>query len=220
MPGGFDLLTWQNVAIATGSRAAANTVRITITPAPTVLVTVERDSGAGFQTLINSLNVSGIAGQAAIPATFKMGFSAGTGSLNNFHEIRGLSVGGALATTTTVSASGTCNPVTLTATVSPSGATGSVTFLDGATTLGSATVAAGVATLSTPLTAGSHSITAMYLGDSVNGASTSAVLTQDFLGACAAATGTAIPTLSQWGMIILSGLMAMFGFVMIGRRRH
>jgi len=62
------------------------------------------------------------------------------------------------------------SPVTLTATVSGSAATptGSVTFLDGRKTLGSATLnASGVATFTTAaLAIGSHSIVASYAGDS------------------------------------------------------
>jgi hypothetical protein len=72
--------------------------------------------------------------------------------------------------------------VTFTATVSglivvP---TGTVTFKDGATTLGSGTLnGAGQATFSTAsLTAGGHAITAVYGGDAIYNASTSAPLTQ------------------------------------------
>jgi len=69
--------------------------------------------------------------------------------------------------------------VTFTATVSPSSATGTVTFYDGATSLGSAVVSSGVATISTTaLSAGSHSITAGYGGDSSYSASTSAAIAQ------------------------------------------
>jgi hypothetical protein len=69
--------------------------------------------------------------------------------------------------------------VTFAATVQ-AGATGSVTFLDGSTILGSGTVnAAGVATFTTStLTIGSHPVTASYGGDSGYNAATSAVLTQ------------------------------------------
>jgi hypothetical protein len=86
------------------------------------------------------------------------------------------------ATTTTVTSS--ANPsssgqsVVLTATVSPSGATGAVTFLDGNSTLGIGTLSAGKATCgtSTPcstsgLGAGSHSIKAAYSGDGNYGSS-------------------------------------------------
>jgi hypothetical protein len=74
------------------------------------------------------------------------------------------------ATTTTVLSASTTTAVagqtvTFTATVSPSAATGSVQFLDGATVIGTATLSGGSATLSTStLTVGSHSVTASYGG--------------------------------------------------------
>ena len=87
------------------------------------------------------------------------------------------------ATTTSVVSS--LNPssfgasVDFTATVAPSGATGSVEFFDGATSLGTSTLSAGSAALSTSaLAAGSHSITAVYSGNSSYAGSTSTVLTQ------------------------------------------
>ena len=56
-------------------------------------------------------------------------------------------------------------PVTFTATVSPSVATGSVTFLDGTNSLGTALLSSGTATLPvSTLAVGSHSITAVYGG--------------------------------------------------------
>jgi len=68
--------------------------------------------------------------------------------------------------------SSTSNPssvgqaVTFTATVSPSSATGTVTFFDGSATLGSGTLNNGTATLTTSgLSAGNHSIVATYNGD-------------------------------------------------------
>lgn len=81
--------------------------------------------------------------------------------------------GKALPATTTVLTSSP-NPamsgqsVTLTATVSPSAATGSVTFVDGATTLGSTTLSGGVAKFVTSNFAlGAHALTAVYGGNSV-----------------------------------------------------
>ncbi len=56
--------------------------------------------------------------------------------------------------------------VTLTATITPSGATGTVTFYDGGTNLGSAPVIGGVATLNTSSIAiGSRTLSAEYSGD-------------------------------------------------------
>ena len=80
---------------------------------------------------------------------------------------------------TSATAINTGQSVTFTATVSPqSGSnvpTGTVTFLDGATTLGTGTLnASGVATLSTSsLPAGTQSITASYGGDSKDNSSVS-----------------------------------------------
>jgi YVTN family beta-propeller protein len=58
------------------------------------------------------------------------------------------------------------DPATLTATVTPSSATGSVAFVDGSTVLGTGTVSGGVATLmTTAIHAGAYTIKADYLGD-------------------------------------------------------
>jgi hypothetical protein len=69
--------------------------------------------------------------------------------------------------------------VTLTSTVSPSTATGTVQFLDGATVLGTSTLANGSASFSTTsLPQATHSITAVYSGDASNATSTSAATSQ------------------------------------------
>ena len=76
--------------------------------------------------------------------------------------------------------------VTFTATVSPASGsgtpTGTVTFKDGVATLGSGTLSGGVASLlttgATTLAAGTHTITAVYGGDSTFTTSTSSNLTQ------------------------------------------
>ena len=96
-----------------------------------------------------------------------------------------------LATSTTVSSSANPSPagssVTFTAAVTSAedNATGTVTFEDGTTVLGSAALnSVGVATYATSaLPYGSNSIKATYSGDSNNSASTSAVLTQNISGA-------------------------------------
>jgi hypothetical protein len=63
---------------------------------------------------------------------------------------------------------------------SPSAPTGTVTFKDGSTTLGSGALTSGTATFTTitPLSAGSHPITASYSGDSNFAAKVSAPLAQ------------------------------------------
>jgi hypothetical protein len=73
-------------------------------------------------------------------------------------------------------------PVTFTANVTPLAATGTVKFKDGSTTLGTITISNGIATFTTStLTAGSHSITAVYSGNSSYPTSTSPVLTESVM---------------------------------------
>ena len=67
---------------------------------------------------------------------------------------------------------------TLTAMVSPSAANGTVAFMDGATTLNTATLAGGSAAYTTgPISGGQHSYTAVYSGSSTYFGSTSAAAT-------------------------------------------
>ena len=85
------------------------------------------------------------------------------------------------ASTTTLTASATTAEqnvsVTLSAAVAPSAATGSVTFYDGTTSLGSGTLSSSVATLAEKFTTtGTHSLTAVYAGDASYAASTSAAV--------------------------------------------
>jgi hypothetical protein len=91
------------------------------------------------------------------------------------------------------------NPVTLTATISALAVmpTGSVTFFDGTTQVGTGTVSAGIATCTTSaLTTGTHSITAVYSGDSSYGPATSGMISeaiQDFTFAESGSSVTAGP---------------------------
>jgi hypothetical protein len=83
------------------------------------------------------------------------------------------------------------NSVVFTAAVSPSTATGTVTFMDGVMTLGTGTLSSGIATFSTStLSAGVHSITANYGGDANFTASTSSVLLQTVNYAITATVGS------------------------------
>ena len=93
-----------------------------------------------------------------------------------------VTVAKATVTVTLTSSANPANPgqsITFSVTVH-AGATGTVTFLDGTTIIGTGTInAAGVATFTTStLPIGSHPITASYGGDSAYSASTSSVLTE------------------------------------------
>jgi hypothetical protein len=92
---------------------------------------------------------------------------------------------------TTLTLTSAPNPSTLgqsvifTATVSPIGASGTVTFSEGANILGTGTISNGVATFSTTsLTAGLHVISATYGGDSTYPGSSSNSLTQAVQTSC------------------------------------
>jgi hypothetical protein len=89
-------------------------------------------------------------------------------------------------------------PVTFTATVtsqSASAPTGAVNFLDGAVQIGTASLnASGMAVLtSSTLAAGTHSITAVYTGDTFNGTGTSNVVSQVVKPAATATSISASP---------------------------
>jgi hypothetical protein len=84
-----------------------------------------------------------------------------------------------IALTSSANPAPALTPLTLTATVSSptSTPTGSVNFFDGTTSLGSGTITAGIAHLSVPsLSSGSHSITAVYSGDTNFSTVTSCVI--------------------------------------------
>lgn len=166
------------------TRSNPRSVRITFLD---LKISVDIDFGNGFENIIDAFDLKA-AGMPAPPATFKMGLSGSTGGITNFHEVRNLTVGGAMTSATVldtptsalgtpITVSGTGQPVTFTATVTPNQPSGNVTFLDGVTVIGVGTLDATThkATFTTSTLAnGIHSITAYYEGDNIYGASTSA----------------------------------------------
>ncbi len=103
-----------------------------------------------------------------------VGCSAGLSTTSSSSSTTATTISlGASATSTTVGAS-----VTLTAMVSPSAATGTVTFYSGTTSLGTATLSSGIATLTTSFSsAQTASLTAAYAGNSTYASSTSSAIT-------------------------------------------
>jgi hypothetical protein len=105
--------------------------------------------------------------------------------------------------------------VTFTATVTGTGATGTVTFKDGETTLGSSTLSNGTATYTTStVSVGSHSITAVYGGDANFAGSTSS-----------AVDPTVKPAVGlRWGLIAwilpAAAVVGLFFLLVISRRRR
>jgi hypothetical protein len=85
--------------------------------------------------------------------------------------------------------------VILTATISPSSATGTVTFKDGSTTIGTATLGHGSGSVATSsLSVGSHSLIAVYGGNSVYGTSTGSTLTQVVNAAASSSSSSSVAT--------------------------
>jgi uncharacterized protein (TIGR03437 family) len=117
------------------------------------------------------------AGTHSITASY-----AGNSSFNASASTAVSQVVNLASTTTSLTASPNPAPagqgVSLRATVSPSGATGSVVFKDASASIGSATLAQGTATITATLSAGTHALTAVYSGDANNAAATSAVVNE------------------------------------------
>ena len=134
---------------------------------------------------VSSLSLAGV-GQ--VNGTYGSTSSTATYKNNTYFSGTGTITVGPFATTTTLASS--LNPagvgvaVVLTATVAGGTPSGSVAFYDGATLLNSGTLNGGYqATFTTSgLPAGTHSLTAQYLGNSTHAASVSGVLSQVIVG--------------------------------------
>lgn len=132
-------------------------------------------SNTGMATISNTSGSQGLASGVALGATTI------TATVNTIKGSTSLAVQN--GTTTVVSSNN--NPSTsgqavqFTATVLPSTATGTVQFLDSGNLLGTGTLSGGAASFTTSsLTSGSHNITAVYMGDTNDTGSTSALLVE------------------------------------------
>ncbi|MEP7296796.1 MAG: Ig-like domain repeat protein [Burkholderiales bacterium] len=185
--------------VATASSATALTSSINpanVGQSTTFTATVTGASPIGSVTFKDGTTILGTAPLTAGVATFSASFSSGGahsitaiygGDANNLTSTsvavsETVTATSAASTSTLVASPATAavsDSVTLTATVSPSAATGTMTFMDGATTLGTGTVNAGVATLVTTFnTAGTRALTVAYSGDATYSGSTSSAKTE------------------------------------------
>ena len=157
-------------------------------PSPTGTVKL---SGAGFTSA--AITLRGGTASIPIPAgslalgtdTLTANYTPDTAGAQTYTNAAGanfVTVSSAASSTALIASATSVNvgtSVTFTATVTPptgsTTPTGSITYMDGSTTLGTGTLnSAGIATYTTAtLTPGQHSVTAVYSGDSNNAGSTS-----------------------------------------------
>jgi parallel beta-helix repeat protein len=175
--------------VAAGLPFAPISGTITFTDGATVLATVSLDSTGHASLTVSSLTV----GAHPISASYS-GDSTFTASASPALNQSILAIGTSTTLVSSANPSNAGSPVTFTAAVAPTSAThlalaGVVTFMDGATTLGSVTLdSTGHASFTTSaLTSGSHSITATFTGSTNFTASASAPLAQTINAAVASA---------------------------------
>jgi hypothetical protein len=208
-----------STAVANTTTAlSASATQITLGQSITFSVTVTPASGSapsGNVTLLDGSTALGTSALSNGAATFSINsLTAGTHSITASYAADaadGASTSGAVSiqvngstppiTAVTVVASPTSattgQAVTLTASVTPAPGSGTVTFKDGGTAIGSASIASGSAMLTvSTLSAGSHSLTAAY------GGTTSSAVTVTITAATA-------PTPSaDYGLTLSSGTLS------------
>jgi uncharacterized protein (TIGR03437 family) len=207
-----------NANPSTPGQAVALTASVSPPDATGTVIFFDGGSTLGIGTLVGGSATCGInsgcstsglgVGGHSIQVTYNgdMTHKGSSGTLNQ-----------AVTQKTNITLASSANPaaagqsVTIFATVTPCcAATGTVSFLDGSTTIGSAPLVAAngylVATLPTSgLSGGTHSITAIYGGDSYNYASTSPALAQTL------AAGTVLLSIAYSPTPVVSGLPVTFG---------
>lgn len=137
--------------------------------------TIQANGQGGFN--VSGTNTYASAGFEPVVTTINSFGGSATAVVNTASITKGTTT---LTLTSSTNPSLAGQPITLTAAVAPAsvaapGPTGTVTFLDGSTVIGTVGVgSSGVASLTTTLSPGSHSITAVYSGDSASSPSTTA----------------------------------------------
>jgi hypothetical protein len=194
-------ITFTAVVAGTTTNTPIPTGSVTFLDGTTTLGTATLNSSAQATFTTSSLG----AGSHSITAVYGSDANYAASTSASLTEV----VNGPAQVGTTTTLIGSPNPatvgqsVTLTATVAEVGGsgvpTGTVTFYEGTTSLGTGTLSSGIAAYSaSSLAAGTHSITAAYGGDSSNAASTSSAVTititaiaTDFSIALSPTSGTA-----------------------------
>jgi len=184
--------TTTTLTVSPQSPNYGDTVTLTAKVTPTAAGAAAATGSVAFSDGSNSLGSANLnAGTASITTSaltagahsLTATYSGDTVNATSNSNTVSLTISKAATTTTFTAApnpSAPGQPVTLTATVAPSSATGSVTFVDGPTPLGTAALTGGTASLAiATLAAGDHALSATYTGDAnyLNGTSTGLVQT-------------------------------------------
>src|SRR3984957_4419864 len=214
-------------AVSTTTTLSASTAQINVGQSVTFSVTVAATAGStpsGTVTLMDGSSSLGTASLTNGAATFNISsLAAGTHSItasyagdaadqSSTSSAGAVQVNGAALQTSTVTLAASATTavsgqsITLTATVTPASATGTLSFKDGNTALGSATLASGKGVLAvSTLSVGTHSLSAAYSGDAADSASDSNTLIVTITS-----PASPPPTPSpDYGLTLSSGTLAM-----------
>ncbi|HEV2198405.1 MAG TPA: Ig-like domain repeat protein [Bryobacteraceae bacterium] len=207
-----------SITVTVGKGSTATGISSSVNPsvqgqAVTFTATVSPAAATGTVTFSGIGSSSVVNGVASITSsTLPVGTTVVTAQYNgdsNYNSSASAGLSQTVKTATTTGLNSSPNPSTfgqkvdLTATVTPSSATGSVQFFNGGTLLGTSTLNSGHATLSSSaLPAGSLSLTATYSGDGGHGGSTSAVRVQTVNKANSNTKLTASPSSSTVGQTV------------------
>lgn len=202
---------------ATTISLAASSTSTTVGTSITLTAIVAPSAATGTVTFYSGTTVLGSATLSSGTATLTTSFSTAqtasitavysgdsnySGSTSSALTITITTQVGTTATSTALSVSTTAttvgSSVILTAQVTPSAATGTVTFYNGTTSLGTGTLSNGIATLTVTFsTAQTASLKATYAGNSTYASSTSSTVSVSVTASSSATCGTTIPSVTE-----------------------
>lgn len=199
---------------ALGVSASSTTVDTSITLTATVAPSAATGSVTFYSGTTSLGSVTLASGSATLSTSFSAAQTASVTAVYTGDSTYASSTSTALTITVTVAAAGTTtttialststtsttvgSSVTLTARVTPTAATGTVTFYNGTTAIGTGTLASGNATLTTSFgTSGTETIIAVYAGNSTYASSTSSAVSIAVTSTTSSSCGTGLAAVTE-----------------------